>query len=61
MVNVNSADEQKSYDFDRLKSDLIKQLSFLTEEYKSIIGNPPSCHLIQTGPIASYLETAQVR
>ena len=46
MANIDSAGEQKSYDFNKLKSDLIRQLSFLTEEYKSIIGNPPSCHLI---------------
>lgn len=43
---MDSANEQKGYDFDKLKSDLIKQLSLLTEEYKSIVGNPPSCYLI---------------
>ena len=45
MAENNSVVEQKGYDFDKLKSDLIDQLSLLTEEYKKIVGNPPSCYL----------------
>jgi hypothetical protein len=45
MVTDISDNAQKGFDFEKLKADLIQQLSFLTEEFKAIVGNPPSCYL----------------